>query len=66
MIDAHELLGKFYHHLLVNTKEGAQALDYLLERGFTKEGIRKFQVGYSLQEWEMAVTFLTKRGFKEK
>ena len=35
MIDAHELLSKFYHHLLVNTKEGQHALEYLLKRGFT-------------------------------
>ena len=35
MIEAHQLLSKFYHHLLVNTKEGQHALDYLLKRGFT-------------------------------
>src|SRR4051794_33728118 len=34
MIEAHNLLSKFYHHLLVNTKEGQDALDYLLKRGF--------------------------------
>ena len=32
-LGAHELLQKFYHHLLVNTKEGEQALEYLLEQG---------------------------------
>ena len=37
MQDAHELLRKFYHHLLVNTKEGQHALEYLLKRGFTRE-----------------------------
>ncbi|GIN20019.1 MAG TPA: DNA primase [Bacillus bacterium] len=66
MIDAHELLGKLYHHLLLNTKEGAGALDYLLSRGFSPEGIRKFKIGYSLPEWDMAVKYLTKRGFKEE
>ena len=33
MIEAHQLLSKFYHHLLVNTKEGQHALEYLLKRG---------------------------------
>ncbi|MBD8003595.1 DNA primase [Bacillus norwichensis] len=66
MIDAHELLGKLYHHLLLNTKEGANALEYLLSRGFTTEGIRKFKIGYSLPEWDMAVKYLTKRGFIEE
>ncbi|MED3624804.1 DNA primase [Neobacillus thermocopriae] len=61
--DAHELLRKFYHHLLVNTKEGQHALEYLLERGFTKESIDKFQIGYSLNSWDFVVKFLAKRDF---
>ncbi|MRX71294.1 DNA primase [Bacillus lacus] len=63
MIEAHELLKKFYHHLLINTKEGQEALDYLLQRGFTKETIEKFEIGYSLDSWDFVVKFLTKRGF---
>ena len=65
MIEAHELLAKFYHHLLVNTNEGAHALDYLHQRGFTEESIQKFQIGYSLPEWDFAVKFLEKRGFSK-
>lgn len=63
MIQAHELLRKFYHHLLVNTKEGQEALEYLLERGFTRQTIDEFQIGYSLPSWEFTVKFLEKRGF---
>ncbi|MCJ7841855.1 DNA primase [Lederbergia sp. NSJ-179] len=63
MIKAHELLTKFYHHLLLNTNEGADALKYLLERGFTKESIEKFNIGYSLPEWDFAVNYLDKHGF---
>jgi DNA primase len=63
MIDAHELLRKFYHHLLVNTKEGQHALEYLLNRGFTQESIDKFQIGYSLNSWDFVYKFLTKRDF---
>ncbi len=36
MAEAHELLKKFYHHLLINTKEGQEALDYLLSRVLRK------------------------------
>lgn len=64
MINAHELLSKFYHHLLVNTKEGQDALEYLLNRGFTRESIDKFQIGYSLNSWDFVYKFLTKRDFK--
>ncbi|MCJ8006858.1 DNA primase [Lederbergia wuyishanensis] len=63
MIEAHELLAKFYHHLLMNTNEGSGALDYLLKRGFTKESIQKFKVGYSLPDWDFAVKFLENRGY---
>ncbi len=63
MIDAHDLLRKFYHHLLVNTKDGQHALEYLLNRGFTQESIDKFQIGYSLESWDFVYKFLLKRGF---
>ncbi|MEH7010094.1 DNA primase [Neobacillus niacini] len=63
MLDAHELLNKFYHHLLVNTKDGQHALEYLLKRGFTRESIDKFQIGYSLNSWDFVYKFLTKRDF---
>jgi DNA primase len=62
-LDAHELLRKFYHHLLVNTKEGQHALEYLLGRGFTRESIDKFQIGYSLNSWDYVYKFLSKREF---
>ncbi|MFC4320810.1 DNA primase [Litchfieldia salsa] len=63
MIEAHDLLKKFYHHLLVNTKEGQEALDYLLNRGFTKEIIEQFEIGYSLDSWDYISKFLHKRGY---
>ena len=63
MLEAHDLLRKFYHHLLVNTKEGQKALDYLLQRGFTREVIDKFEIGYSLDSWDFITKFFSKRGF---
>ncbi|PLT34674.1 DNA primase [Bacillus sp. V5-8f] len=65
MMEAHDLLKKFYHHLLVNTKEGQEALEYLLGRGFTEETIEKHQIGYALDSWDFVYKFLTKRGFAE-
>ncbi|MDQ0269482.1 DNA primase [Cytobacillus purgationiresistens] len=64
MIEAHELLRKFYHHLLINTKDGQPALEYLLNRGFTMESIVKFQIGYSLNSWDFVSKFLLKRKYK--
>ncbi|MBA4535858.1 DNA primase [Bacillus aquiflavi] len=63
MIEVHELLRKFYHHLLVNTKDGQHAFEYLHERGFTKESLEKFQIGYALDSWDFMTNFLTRRGY---
>ncbi len=65
MVEAHELLAKFYHHLLVNTKDGQEALEYLLNRGITKEAIQQFQIGYSLPSKDLALKFLMKRGYSK-
>ncbi|WP_018661455.1 DNA primase [Heyndrickxia acidiproducens] len=63
MLKAHELLQKLYHHLLVHTKEGQPALEYLRGRGFTDESIEKFGIGYALPNWDFAVKMLQKRGY---
>ncbi|GAE46421.1 DNA primase [Mesobacillus boroniphilus JCM 21738] len=64
MVEAHELLRKFYHHLLVNTKEGQQALEYLLNRGFTQESIDTFQIGYSLLHGTLQLNCLKSGDFR--
>jgi len=63
MIAAHELLCKFYHHILVNTKDGQHALEYLHNRGFTREQIEKYQIGYALNSRDFAYKLLTERNF---
>jgi len=42
-----QLAKAFYHHILVNTQIGKPALDYLLDRGMTKETIKEFELGFS-------------------
>lgn len=63
MLEVHELLRKFYHHLLVNTKDGQHALEYLLNRGFTTQSIEKFEIGYALNSWDFIFKFLSKRNY---
>lgn len=38
---------KFYEHILLHTKLGQDALDYLYKRGLTKEDILEFGIGYA-------------------
>jgi DNA primase len=63
LIEVHELLKKFYHHLLINTKEGQKPLEYLINRGFTKEVIDEFGIGFAPSSRDFATKFLHKRGF---
>ncbi|GGE74372.1 DNA primase [Priestia taiwanensis] len=63
MIEAHTYLAKYYHHLLLNTEEGKEALQYLLDRGFTLEAIEKFGIGYSLERWDAVTNILQRRGY---
>ncbi|WP_050180897.1 DNA primase [Domibacillus robiginosus] len=63
LYEAHELMAKFYRHLLLNTEEGRDALSYLHERGFTDEDIDRFQIGWALPQPEFALNILQKRGF---
>lgn len=42
-----EMAKGFYHHILMNTELGKPALDYLLERGLTKETLEEFELGFS-------------------
>ncbi|UOQ46449.1 DNA primase [Halobacillus salinarum] len=63
ILEAHEWLTKLYHHLLKNSKDGKDAYQYLLDRGFTDELINRYQIGFSPRSRDFVVTFLEKKGF---
>lgn len=46
-IHLHEKAKEIYHHLLMHTKEGQAARDYLESRGIDKETMIAFQLGYA-------------------
>ena len=60
MFEAHTLAANFYNHLLLNTVEGEESLQYLEKRGFTRESIEKYGIGWSLDD-SSALTDLLKR-----
>ena len=63
MIEAHEFAANFYNHLLLNTVEGEKAYQYLEQRGFTRENIEKYNIGWALDDWEALSTLLQRQGF---
>ncbi|WP_273850819.1 DNA primase [Guptibacillus spartinae] len=60
---AHDFLAKLYNHCMVKTPEGEQARTYLNERGFSKEMIEKFQLGFAPDSWDYATSYLEKRKY---
>ncbi|SOC36318.1 DNA primase [Ureibacillus acetophenoni] len=63
MLNAHEFAAEFYHHLLMNTEDGEEALNYLLKRGFTKEDIETNGIGWSLTSWDTLSILLKREGY---
>lgn len=55
----------YFHETLLNHEEGrAIGLSYFKERGFPDEIIRKFELGYSLEEWEAFTKEALKNNYK--
>ncbi|GIV36231.1 MAG: DNA primase [Cyclobacteriaceae bacterium] len=56
----------YFHNLLLHHEEGqAVGLSYFRERGFTDSTIRKFELGYSLDEWHHFSQQALRSGFSQ-
>ncbi len=66
MVEAHALATNFYSHLLLNTVEGEEALEYLEKRGFTRESIEKYGIGWSLNDNDALSSLLKRKSFDMK
>src|SRR5690606_5715212 len=63
LVGMHEFAADMYHHILLNTEEGEAALEYLENRGFTRDIIEKYRIGWSLPEWNYMASALQKKGY---
>lgn len=50
LITAHEKAAEFYQHVLLQTRGGEKALEYLQNRGYTLETIQTFKMGLALKD----------------
>ena len=58
---------KFFHESLLDTDEGKSiGLSYFKERGFSTETIKKFELGYSPDQWEAFTGTAIKEGYQEQ
>jgi DNA primase len=57
---------KFFHESLLDTEEGQNiGLSYFKERGFSNEIIKKFELGYSPDQWEAFTGQALKDGYQQ-
>lgn len=61
LLEINHLASEFYHYLLTSHALGKKALQYLLKRGVRKDSIRLFNLGYSPNEWQGLINYLTKK-----
>lgn len=66
IIACHELALDFYHHVLLHTTEGEEALAYLVNRGFTQETIATFKIGVSPSSRDLLVKLLKSKGYSDE
>ena len=58
---------KFFHESLLETDEGKSiGLSYFKERGFSNETIKKFELGYSPDQWEAFTGQAMKEGYQQE
>jgi DNA primase len=57
---------KFYHYLLLNTKQGQDALKYLYSRGIDLDFIKTFQIGYSLKDPNILQKYMYEKRIKKE
>lgn len=60
-----EFANKYFQNILHKTDQGKSiGLGYFKERGFTEETIKKFDLGYSLDEWQAFTDEALKQRYK--
>ncbi len=58
---------KFFHESLLETEDGQSiGLSYFKERGFSNETIKKFELGYSPDQWEAFTSNALKEGYQQQ
>ena len=61
---ANNLAQKYFSNYMFETDEGKIGLGYFLERGFSKQIIEKFQLGFAPNSYESFTEFALNKGFQ--
>ncbi|MNS45467.1 DNA primase [compost metagenome] len=62
-----DFAANYFHDILLKNEEGQNiGGSYFAERGFTKDTIEKFKLGYSLDQWDAFIKAATAKGFSQE
>lgn len=64
LFDANGEAVEYYHHILLSEEKGKRAREYLKSRGYSRDIVETFKLGYALNEWEGLTKDLYKKGYK--
>ncbi|AEB29860.1 DNA primase [Carnobacterium sp. 17-4] len=66
LIRVHEESAELFHHILLNTTIGEEALEYLTQRGLTREVIDTFNIGFAPRERTMLRQYLVGKNYEQE
>jgi DNA primase len=65
LIDIIEISKKYYHKILMESKEAEGVRKYLLDRGLKDETLDEWEIGYSPNSWDDLINLLKQKGFND-
>ncbi len=64
LLDINAAAARYFNYVLLSLGRGQPARDYVARRALVPETVETFQLGYSLQEWDHLLKYLTgRKGF---
>jgi len=64
MFDLYRLVARFYQYILLETKVGSEARDYLKQREYPLDWAREVGLGLAPPGWDNLLKFLEKKGYQ--
>lgn len=66
LYEANSSAVEYYHQILLSEEKGKRAREYLKGRGYSRDIVETFKLGYALTEWDGLTKHLYKKGFKSE
>ena len=66
LYQANAAAADYFHRLLLDSKEGEKARNYIAKRGISEESINAFNLGYCLNSWDALKQHLMQIGFSHE